>query len=341
MQFCEDQGMVINELKTKFMIINHEELDKADIIVRPEMTIKYTNKYVYLGAAVTDDGNMCTVMREHAAMKNAHYLKFAAFVKKNVHAPFYVKRQVFRACILSTLLYSCEVWCVTCVDKSIRKIYLSCIRSILGIRTSTDIDLCLHEIMMPSIEALVYDIQRKYLVKVTSNADHHALLCRIMEMGRNVQLASGHVTRCKVVKYIDKVLASNDKQRITEDIDERRERIAVSTKTKTLLYKQWSPTLSVHDVYVTRKYFPEHWRIAWTRFRLGSTNLPCEKGRWMPGNTKEMICICGETQTEDHILSECEERVVTGCTAEELFTGEDQRNAMKEIFDTLQKYEKG
>ena len=192
MQFCEEHGMLVNELKTQFMVINNCQTDKEPITARPNLVIKYTTKYVYLGATITDDGNMNSVMKEHAIMKNPHFLKFTAFIKKNCNAPFSVKRQVFRACMMTTLLYSSEVWCTNGVDKSIRKMYLSCIRALLGVRNSTDTDLCLHEVMMPSIEAIVYDIQRKYYTKIINTAGNHTLLCRIMELGRKVKLRSGH-----------------------------------------------------------------------------------------------------------------------------------------------------
>ena len=335
-QFCEDQGMVINELKTQFMVVNKDEADKNDIVIRPDLIIRYTDKYVYLGASITDDGNMCSVMQQHAKTKNAHYLKFAAFVKKNVHAPFYVKRQVFRACVLTALLYSSEAWCVKCVDKSIRKIYMSCVRLILGVRDSTDVDLCLHEVMMPSIEALIYDIQRKYLEKVTSKPEEHVVLSRVMKMGRNVRLVSGHATKCKLMKHIDNVIETNDKQRIMEDMEERRARINATTKTKSMLYKQWNPTLAVHDAYVTRKHFPEHWRIAWSRFRLGSTDLPCEKSRWSK-TENETICRCGGILSETHILLQCPDRITNSKSLAELFRSDDQRKVMKCINDTLEK----
>ena len=338
LKFCEDHGMEINELKTKFMIINHVEEDKADIIARPNLTIKYTRMYIYLGAVVLDDGNMANIMKEHAIMKNSHHLKFVAFIKKNANAPFYIKRQVMRACTLTTLLYSCETWCTRSIDKSIRSIYMSCIRSILGVRTSTDCDLCLHEMRMPSIEAQILDIQRKYLINVMNNSTKHPLLCRIMEMGRNVRLRSGHLTRCTAMKHIDKIIEQNDTQCIVNDMKERQNRIAESTKTKTALYRQWCPDLATHDVYITRKYFPECWRIAWTRFRVGSTNLPCEKGRWR--NDNMTICLCGENQTEKHILLECEERVVRSTSIHELFNQQDQRSTMKSIFESLLKFEK-
>ena len=164
------------------------------------------------------------------------------------------------------------------------------------------------------------------------------MLSRVMGMGRNVRLVSGHTTKCKFIKHIDNVIETNDKQRITKDMEERRARINVSTKIKSILHKQWNPTLAVHDVYVTRKHFPEHWRIAWSRFRLGSTDLPCEKSRWSK-TENETICRCGDVLSETHILLQCPDRLTNINSLAELFGSDDQRNVMKCIFDTLEKYE--
>ena len=339
MKFCGDYGITVNEAKTKFMVINHELDDRNPIIAGPNLTIKYTEKYIYLGAVITHDGNICTVMKEHAALKNAHYLKFVAFIKKNSFAPFYVKRQVFRACIISTLLYSCEVWFSNCVDRSIIKIYMSCVKAILGVRDSTDNDLCLHEIMMPSVESLIQQTQLKYLRNVIDNPDKHHILLKVMGMARNVQLPSGHITKCKAIKYIDRIIEENDNKRMVHDMENRKSRIALSTKTKSLIYKEYNPVLAVHDVYITRKYFPEHWRISWTRFRLSSTNLPCEKNRWTQCRGIELKCVCGEPQTEKHILITCNERINRTANIEDIFQHNDQRHTMKVIYDTLQKFE--
>jgi hypothetical protein len=191
---------------------------------------------------------------------------------------------------------------------------------------------------MPSVEAYIHETQRKYLSNILNNPTKHPLLYRIMEMGRNVRLRSGHLTRCAAMKHIDKITEQNDTQRIVNDMKERQIRIAGSAKTKTMLYKQWCPDLTTHDVYITRKYFPESWRIAWTRFRLGSTNLPCEKRRW--NNTDTASCICGQNQTEIHILLECEERIVRATSIAEFFDQQDQRAVMKCIFESLLKFEK-
>ena len=91
-------------------------------------------------------------------------------------------------------------------------------------------------------------------------------------------------------------------------------------------------------MYIARKYYPECWRISWTRFRLSSTNLPCEKSRWSRGN-HEIQCICGDIQTELHIITTCREKVIPTTTTQELFNAEDQRQTMKYIYDTVQKFE--
>ena len=46
--------MTINESKTKFMVINNAEEDKAKIVSHG-VTVKYCASYIYLGAPITDE----------------------------------------------------------------------------------------------------------------------------------------------------------------------------------------------------------------------------------------------------------------------------------------------
>ena len=216
---------------------------------------------------------------------------------------------------------------------------MSCVKAILGVRDSTDNYLRLHEIMMPSVESLIHQTQLNYLRNVIDNPDKHHILLKVMEMARNVQLSSGHITKCKAIKYIDRIIENNDNKNVVRDMENRKSRIELSTKTKSRIYKEYNPVLAVHDVYTTRKYFPEHWRISWTRFKLSSTNLPCEKNRWAQFRGKELKCICGEHQNEKHVLLTCKEKINDTESIEDIFQHNDQRHTMKIIYDTLQKFE--
>ncbi len=63
--YCEEYGMVINETKTKLMVINGDEIDRLPIPVGDVM-VHHTKSYVYLGAVVTEDGSTASSITEHA-----------------------------------------------------------------------------------------------------------------------------------------------------------------------------------------------------------------------------------------------------------------------------------
>ena len=108
-QFCTRSGMIINENKTKLMVINGNNVDREPIIVN-NLTIKHCDKYIYLGSPFTADGSIATAIKVHAQEKMAHFNKFISFLHKNNHLPFVIKKRVFDACMVSAILYGCESW---------------------------------------------------------------------------------------------------------------------------------------------------------------------------------------------------------------------------------------
>lgn len=65
---------------------------------------------VYLGSPFTADGSVSSSVRAHADAKMPHVIKFVSFLNKNNDIPFRVKKRVFEACLVSTILYGCESW---------------------------------------------------------------------------------------------------------------------------------------------------------------------------------------------------------------------------------------
>jgi len=58
-------------------------------------------------------GNIGTSLKLHLAAKQADVMKFVSFVSKNVDFPFWVKKTVFNAALMSSILYGCESWLAT------------------------------------------------------------------------------------------------------------------------------------------------------------------------------------------------------------------------------------
>ncbi len=89
--FCSEHGMVINELKTKFFVVNGTEGDAGPLRV-DGLTISHCSMYIYLGSPFTSDGSVSSALKAHGKMKLSHIIKFVSFIKKNNDVAYIVKR---------------------------------------------------------------------------------------------------------------------------------------------------------------------------------------------------------------------------------------------------------
>jgi hypothetical protein len=165
-EFCRTSGMIINESKTQFMVINGEEDDRNPII-HDDLNITNCDMYTYLGARFTQDGRLTSSVKAQVAAKMCHVVKFEAFVRRNPNASFAVKKKVFSAALIAAILYGCESWLSAASLKHATSMYSSCIRSLLGVRKTTATDLCLIEAGLPSLQEHVRDAQRRCIEKLT------------------------------------------------------------------------------------------------------------------------------------------------------------------------------
>ena len=77
--YCMEYGMVVNELKTKFMAFNGDEMDKI-LIPLPGVTVKHCDKYVYIGVVFTAGSRAESSLQAHLAEKTKQLNKFLIFI---------------------------------------------------------------------------------------------------------------------------------------------------------------------------------------------------------------------------------------------------------------------
>ena len=77
-EFCNRSGMVINQGKTMFMVINGSDADKVAMTIG-DLKIQNCDSYVYLGATFTQDGKVATAVDEQCRSKQCHLWKCLAF----------------------------------------------------------------------------------------------------------------------------------------------------------------------------------------------------------------------------------------------------------------------
>ena len=158
-------------LKTKFMVINGTVEDKNDLIVQ-DMRVKFCEYYVYLGSPFSSDGLNSSSIKINANIRMCQALKFVSFCQKNNDIPFYIKKKVFHAAVMSSILYGCETWLNGNI-KPMEKLYHMCIKHLLGVRKNTTNNLCLIGLGLPPLKALVAQRQRHFFQKNVGQTRNH------------------------------------------------------------------------------------------------------------------------------------------------------------------------
>lgn len=287
--------MVINQSKTKFMVINGDAEDRATLEVGP-VKIQNCDSYTYLGCVYTQDGRTTSAVEAQCKNKWPHVAKYEAFIKKNPDAPYPVKEKVFSAALTSAILYGMETWLSAAAIEVARPMYMQCIRLLLGVRKTTAGDLCLIEAGQPSLKQKVRTIQKKFI---------HGLIEERMQYDDDPfshvwRLARDARTPC--ARYILS-LETFDADAETRELHER---VNASQRTKFMTYKTlMNPDMKVHAMYhdITVQ---EHERLTVTKFRLSSHNLMVENGRWTRKPREERLCpSCNVVQDEQHAVSYC------------------------------------
>ena len=117
---------------------------------------------MYLGSSFTSYGLVSSAIKLHANTKMCQALKYVSFSKKNNDIPFFIKKKVFDAALMSSLLYGCETWLEGDVQP-VNKLYMMCLKHLLGVRSNITNNLCLVELGYPTVKALIKARQRKFL----------------------------------------------------------------------------------------------------------------------------------------------------------------------------------
>ena len=302
-EFCNTHGMVINSSKTKFMVINGSNEDKQPMVYTfNNEVINYCNHYIYLGSPFTDDGSPSTAIRLHADNKMCHTLKFISFVNRNNDVPFIVKKKIFDAAVTSSMLYGCESW-LNGDLKPVEKQYKWCLKQLLGVRKTTNNDVCMVELGIPPLRALVKAKQRIFFSKMYSERN---------EMNDDPLM---HAVRV-VLDYNDAMsryindLISCDTDDIADAIIKLKINVSNSVSNRLSFYKAINPELTTHDIYTKNVKVNEIERVSWTRLRVSAHSLAVERGRWNRRGRgrlpmEERLCPCGQIQTESHIIEQC------------------------------------
>ena len=207
--------------------------------------------------------------------------------------PYVFKSKVLEAMMISSILYGSETW-LSGSMKEIEKMYISAVKSALGVRETTRNDTALIEAGMPSLPQLVAKRTTTFMKKeLFADRTVDTPLMKIFKICES--------KRTNGFTYLSGLLDPSKQHHVSVI-----EKFKTKTTSKAATYTQINPELSVHSVYTTNEYVNERKRLVFTRFRLSSHRLKIETGRWARIEVQNRVCDCGGgVQDESHVLFEC------------------------------------
>ncbi|GFN92963.1 hypothetical protein PoB_001946900 [Plakobranchus ocellatus] len=137
--------------------------------------LKSTPQFTYLGCTISSDARLDKEIDNRLAMANSSFGRLYKRVWNNKSLKIKTKIQVYRAVVLTTLLYGSETW-VTYIShiRLLERLHQRCLRTILQIHWSdlvTNVEV-LEQAEIPSIEALIAKSQLRWAGQVFRMKDH-------------------------------------------------------------------------------------------------------------------------------------------------------------------------
>ena len=157
------------------------------------------------------------------------------------------------------------------------------VKTTLGVRTSTTNDICLLELGLPTLEAFVKQRQHNFFSGVINSRsdmtdDPLMFLIRLTQTNNR-----------RLYKIIDTILAHDNY--VTSCLHDMKNAARVSQRSKSVLYMEINPSLTVHCIYNNvRNVLPEPYRLSLTRMRLSAHRLKVETGRWYNILRERRLC---------------------------------------------------
>ncbi|KAI8505331.1 hypothetical protein Bbelb_174400 [Branchiostoma belcheri] len=128
---CKEFALIISIKKT---VVMGQDVPRPPAITLDTEVLEVTDHFTYLGSTVTQNLSLDKELDRRIARAAGVMTKLAKRVWDNNLLTLNTKLQVYRACVLSTLLYGSETWTTYARQENrLESFHLRCLRRILGI----------------------------------------------------------------------------------------------------------------------------------------------------------------------------------------------------------------
>lgn len=128
---CQDFGLTISQKKTQVM---GQDTDSPPDIRLADQTLEVVHDFVYLGSTISDSLSLDTELDKRIGKATTTMARLNKRVWTNGKLTEHTKVQVYKACVMSTLLYGSEAWTLRAKhEHKLNAFHMRCLRRILNI----------------------------------------------------------------------------------------------------------------------------------------------------------------------------------------------------------------
>ena len=290
------------------MIINPKKLDYRVNIKLKSGWLSYKKSVVYLGVIISDIGVLHEDLVSHVAEKSKSvYIKLANFIRNNPFAPVTVKLKILKACLESSLLYGCETWGSSSLQK-VETLYRKAIKITLSMSNRTPTEIVYIESGLAQLKCKVYKRQYIFWKKIITymESDNNTSITKIYKLAIEKNL--------QYLRHYQKLHKDFETAELCHDynLNEFNNKIKQSVICKTVVERN-----SILNKYITlnesltsptfyKQYLiKEYDRLIITKYRSGSHYLKIQTGRYNQIEQAQRLCVCGVMQTLEHVIFDC------------------------------------
>ncbi|XP_066482784.1 DBIRD complex subunit ZNF326 isoform X2 [Tiliqua scincoides] len=152
---CQDFGLTVSLKEAQVMV---QDVDSDPCITISEHELEVVHDFVHLGSTISDTLSLDNELNRRIGKAATTFSRLTKRVWSNKKLTENTKIQVYRACVLSTLLYCSESWALDSQqERKLNAFHTRCLRSILGISWQDKVpnNTILERAGIPSVYALL------------------------------------------------------------------------------------------------------------------------------------------------------------------------------------------
>ena len=314
--YCALWNLTVNLDKTKIIIFSRGKIRKHGPFTFGGEPIEVVYEYIYLGLTISHNNSFTKAIQKQLTLARKAQFSLLSKVKK-LNLPIDLQLNLFDKLVLPVLTYGCEIWGIANL-KEIEVFHRKFIKNVLSISKYTANPTCYGETGREPIINTIYQRVITFWVNIKQGETNKisTIIYRLLR-----KLFDLNIYQSKWCKKVSEILNNLGLSYLwnRNNISKNQVKTHIKSKLKDITIQEWRSNMNGNILCQNYRLLKEelkfeHYitvldsdlRIAMTKFRTGSHQLPISIKRYNPIDDRNVCPLCAlETGDEYHYVLVC------------------------------------